>query len=116
MASAAPGEEPRPPVISPPAQITTDPVNTRTQEPDQARDLIRPRLEHIATAEEGKTGDPTTDDETGFFTYTYTPPSDQIIEDFDSTQQLGAQLQDLVNDNLNTLTTDGKLGRSELAA
>ena len=64
---------------------------------------------------EGKNVD-STDDETGFFDYTYTPPPEKIIQAFDSTQQLGSQLHDLVNDNLNTLTTDGKQGQIRVSS
>jgi len=52
--------------------------------------------------------DTDTVDTSGYFDYTYSPPPDSVIQNFDPTQQLHSQSYNLVSDNLNTLTTDSK--------
>jgi len=105
-------EEPRPPDDSPP-DLPMDPAINTTLRSDQTCDTRHHRPDPLVPAAQGETAtqDSPTDDTDGFFDYTYTPPSDKIIQDFDSTQQLGSQIQDQINDNFNTLTTDGKHGQ-----
>jgi len=55
------------------------------------------------------------DDDSNYFEYDYTPPSNSTMRKFDSTRQLGSQLADFSSDSLNTRTMAPRGDKSEYA-
>jgi len=100
----------------PPADDSTnpdpllDPAISMTLEPDLTNDHCHIRSDSIVPAAQVESDTPasSTDDSSEFLNYTYSPPLEKVIQNFDPTQQLGSQIDDLINDNLNTFTTEGK--------